>query len=444
MRDSTLHRVPATCTAMAGQRLHLLLLVAVWCWSYQGEAFTPNRFAEYITRFGGGGGVSYTHKDITKEAILEVTRDLLLDNPNPDPDIDSTARIKTLTSLTDEELFKAYYYNSIASRLKVHEHKSAYNDAIEMINMANEKVDTGEENSVAAAHFDSEAFQAGQNRLILLRSQITTAIQNCDYVTARQLTGRMLHTLQDFYSHSNWIEMGRRVPYTVLGKPGQRPENIAPPEMVTCLDCQKHGNVGFLFGLGINFKLGQVAEYYYRCTNNIANDVNENGILTSGYYTGQVDDNAQEIFKPTGKCSHGGPGDPSSDLLATGGINKDSLGLNWSPHGNLHNEAASVAQQASADLLQEIRSSVDDDTKFAAFLNIELTVTTVASIAYVIDTTASMADEIPEIQNTIPDIRSSLEKFIEELGGNAEVNFILVPFNDPGIVWSVIPTLNSQ
>ncbi len=27
---------------------------------------------------------------------------------------------------------------------------------------------------------------------------------------ARQLLGQLLHTLQDFYSHSNWIELGKK------------------------------------------------------------------------------------------------------------------------------------------------------------------------------------------------------------------------------------------
>ncbi len=30
-----------------------------------------------------------------------------------------------------------------------------------------------------------------------------------DLAQARQLLGQLLHTLQDFYSHSNWIELGK-------------------------------------------------------------------------------------------------------------------------------------------------------------------------------------------------------------------------------------------
>ena len=43
-----------------------------------------------------------------------------------------------------------------------------------------------------------------------------------------------------------------------------------------------------------------------------------------------------------------------------------------------------------------------------------------------------MGDELPEIQATIPTIRDSLQQYRESLGDNAEVKYILVPYNDPG------------
>lgn len=80
-----------------------------------------------------------------------------------------------------------------------------------------------------------------------------------------------------------------------------------------------------------------------------------------GYSNGQLDVNGQEIAKPTGKCSHGGFLDESSEEDARGGINKDSPFVIWSPRHYLHDEAARVAQQATVDMLQEIRNDVDND-----------------------------------------------------------------------------------
>lgn len=47
-----------------------------------------------------------------------------------------------------------------------------------------------------------------------------------------------------------------------------------------------------------------------------------------------------------GKCSHGGPRDSSSTTAAAlGGINKDSMDANYSPHHLLHEKAAELAIQ---------------------------------------------------------------------------------------------------
>ena len=364
-------------------------------------------------------GVSSTHQDISRDAMLRVTADLLRDNPNPN--IDSTARINALTELTAVNLIDAYYGSS--SR----EQRSQYEDAIEEVNEANEATDTGAEQTLAAAHFDSEQLEAGQNRLITLRGLTTSLILFEEYEEARMFAGSMLHTLQDFYSHTNWIEMGQEAPNSVLGERGQQLENIAPQNMPTCTDCAGDGEVGLTVSVFTHVSIGQVSDFFYRCDNNILTA----NRLTSGYYTGQRNDGpgGGPIPKPDGKCSHGGFGDPSGDLPATGGINKDSISLDWSPHANLHDTAASVALQASVDILQAIRTAVDDDTKFAAFLNLDRLE---ASIAYVIDTTGSMGEELPEIQATIPSIRAFLESYVENLGGDARVRFILVPFNDPG------------
>ena len=408
----------------------VLLLALSWCCLHGAEAFTPNRLGDNAARrarFGGEAreGVSVTHLDITTEAILRVTADFLRDNPNSNPNVDSTARINALAELTTVNLIDAFYGRS--SR----EQRSQYEDAIEEINEANEATDTGREQTLAAAHFDSEQLEDGQIRLISLRELTTTLILFGEYEAARMFAGSMLHTLQDFYSHTNWIEMGQEVPNPVLGERGAGLvlPNIASQSMPTCADCIRNGSVGGTVSLFTHLSIGQVSDFYYRCGDNILPNVNANGFLTSGYYTGQTTTGGVAIDKPDGKCSHGGFGDPSSDLPSTGGINKDSISFDWSPHANLHDIAASVAVQASVDILQAIRTAVDDDTKFAAFLNLDQVD---ASIAYVIDVTGSMGEELPEIQATIPSIRAFLENYVEDLGGNARVRFILVPFNDPG------------
>ena len=401
------------------------LLLAGWI-LFPVEAFIPNKFLSYIAAGLDLNFVSaVTHNDMTRSAILHVAADFLKDNPYND---ESQQRINSLGLDFDEnDLITAY-------RGEKNRHVTKqFQAAIKEIEKANSKVDTGSENTRASAHFHSEEFQSAQNRLIEMREMIVASINGKDYTNAREETGRMLHTLQDFYSHSNWIEMGNIEPYSVLGQPGKRPERIASPETSTCRDCSERETVSL--HIFYNIVLHQSAEFHYSCMNNIRSNIQESRILTSGYHANQVNDEGLLLVKPSGKCSHGGYADPSADFHAKGGINKDSPYEDWSPHSSQHFEAAMVAEQATVNLLNEIRDEVGNDELFGAYLN--LFVQIFASIAYVIDTTGSMGDELPEIQATIPTLRVGLEQYEESLGNNAQIKYILVPFNDPGISNSV-------
>ena len=284
-----------------------LLTALVVIFSLRGaRAFVPNRALNFFL-----DGQGTTHKKMTEDAIVEVTVDLLRDNPNPDPTVDSTRKINALSAVSPASLIRAYY----GSRQRV----SAFRNAIDDIAEANSDVDTGtSEGNLAEAHFDSEQFQAGQNRLTMLNRMMINEIKLCRFRSARKLAGRALHTLQDFYSHSNWVEMGRNDPYSILGKPMKRPENVAPRTMRTCTDCTRT-KIGTY--QSISFSLGlRKTEYAYTCNDNILAEINRKGVLTSGYY---AVDNGEP--KPARKCSHGGWRDSTSDRSATGGINKDSL-----------------------------------------------------------------------------------------------------------------------
>lgn len=394
--------------------------------------FVPKKFLAYVLN-----GLSFsfdstiTHRDMTRSAILEVASDVLIENGNQG----SSQRIAAVRNdLTEKNLVTAYYGEKRRGVI------ANFKKAIGTIKDANSNVDLGAEEKVAKAHFDGETFQAGQNRLVELRQTIVSHILMENYPMARRETGRMLHTLQDFYSHSNWIENNNREPYMVLGKENERPRNIANPTLQTCTDCREAGTVivgrileffsSIVESLGLSDSRYESAHKYYSCEDNLHSSLRSDGILTSGYHVGQIDDDGQVINKPSGKCSHGGFLDSTSDEFAKGGINKDSPFEKWSPHYYLYREAAVVAQQASVDMLQELRQDVNDDQLFSAYLG--LTLEQSASIAYVIDTTGSMVEELPEIQATIPQIRISLQQYIDSFSGNIQVRFILVPFNDPG------------
>lgn len=399
--------------------LLLSLLLLSSCWLPPCAAFVPNRFLAVVLKAASlDFDATFTHGDMTRAAILEVAAEVLTDNPE---DQGSAGRIAALTTLTEEDLITAYYGERRRSETR------SFSDAIDDINDANSDVDLGEEQELAAAHFDSEQFQAGQNRLVELRLSTLTHIAMENYEMARMETGRMFHALQDFYSHSNWIENGNTRPYNVLGRDGERPQNIASPTTQTCTNCREDGT--FFVGAFLDI-FTDTSSTIYSCPDNLVEELSEGGILTSGYADGQRDVEGREIEKPPGKCSHGGFLDPSADTFAKGGINKDSSVEVWSPRHFLYETAANLAQEATADILREMRLDVDDDQRFSAYLG--LNVPEAISIAYVIDTTESMREELLQIQATIPAIRTNLEQYVESFGASMSVNYILVPFNDPG------------
>ena len=201
--------------------------------------FIPNKLFEIGTRalsFSFEDAIN--HEEMTMSAHLEVAAEVLRDNPNPSDRQGSSQRLSTLSDFDEEDLITAYYGYHDHARI------DAFENAIKAIEGANSFTDFGNEKDLAAAHFDSEQFEGGQNRLIDLRQSIISSITAGDVSKGRADTGRFLHALQDFYSHTNWIENGNRAPNPVLGQPGQRIENTASPMQQTCTDCVKGG--GFI------------------------------------------------------------------------------------------------------------------------------------------------------------------------------------------------------
>ena len=334
------------------------LLMAILC---PAEGFIPNRFVMMGTKaLSFSFEDAITHEDMTRNAHLEVAAEVLRDNPNPSDSQGSSRRLFALSSLDEGDLITAYYgYND---RDKTH----AFEDAVEAVQNGNSNTDfSSEEKGLAAAHFDSEQFESGQNRLIALRQSVVSSILAGNYDAGRTDMGRLLHALQDFYSHTNWIENGNQAPNPVLGQPNQRISNTAGPRQQTCVDCVKKG---FL-------------THHYECRDNIVKSLIQNGILTSGYADGQTDNNGNVIQKPSGKCSHGGFIDPSRDTFAQGGINKDGPYYRTSPHHYLHDEAVAVAQQATVDMFRAIRRDVNNDQLFGAYLGVFQSQATIESSA---------------------------------------------------------------
>ncbi len=261
---------------------------------------------------------------------------------------------------------------------------------------ANKNVD--EDQFQAHLHFDGEQFNTGQNRVVALLFDAVTEAQANNMADARKSVGSALHSVQDFYAHSNWIELGNGSPSGELGRPGVI-TNQSPPGEATCIQAPRTNPC---------FKANLITSH-----------------LTSGYYGGE-DTPPSGPVPPTGKCRHSGFFDSSSGL---GGINKDSdicigvydPGLLDSPHNDNNGNAASVATAATVQVFHDLKTKLTP-SQFKALLGIG------PSLGFAIDTTGSMGSVIAGVQASVVGIVDG------RIGTPDEPSqYVLSPFNDPSV-----------
>ncbi|XP_030643657.1 von Willebrand factor A domain-containing protein 7-like [Chanos chanos] len=318
---------------------------------------------------------SLTHQQITKSAILQTTAEVCKARAEQQgqnfvmPDL-----------LTAESLAAA-----CSSPQSANNFRSVINDVANR----NAWVD-GRHVFDEEYHFDDESFLRGRDVITSGVDTVKANTEQQNFETARERLGETMHTLQDFYSHSNWIELGNQSPYTTLIRPNLPINNIADRNTPTCRSC-----------VGDN------------CDNNILDTIIAEKKLTSGYFS------LTSFSKPSGKCSHGGTFDLTSRTEPTGGINKDGFG---SEHGSLHLQAANAAISATSELLEDLRASVGNND-FLRLMGISQTFNV---LCIVIDTSESMADDIAEVRRITSFIIDSTKGTTDEPS-----DYILVPFNDP-------------
>ncbi|KAH0555673.1 hypothetical protein GP486_006381 [Trichoglossum hirsutum] len=314
---------------------------------------------------------------------------------------------------------------------------------------ADSDVDSDEDHD-SAAHFDAENFKGGQDRLVAQVKAVVSALADSDGTEARKQLGKALHTVQDFYAHTNWVEMGQADPHPSLGKEGVDIV-FAGIDDPTCVDCKGNFDTGCanvclgagldLAGLltniitGVGLLVGEgvclAACTCPDCSNNLIHAAGGNalgGDLTSGYYHGE----GPEHDAPASgiKCHHGGIADTStlsfgSPVQYRAGINKDSLACNWSPHFNYHTQAVTLAKRASRQFIDLIRDKIPEADRQK---QMRILFGVGPPLAFAIDTTGSMGGYISAVRaQTIQIVDSRLGT------PNQPSVFILEPFNDPAI-----------
>ncbi|XP_048205176.1 von Willebrand factor A domain-containing protein 7 [Perognathus longimembris pacificus] len=335
----------------------------------------------FLTNFwnlmAGPGSISHQH--MTEEAALKVTLQLFLDHPIPGrPPLrpeDFSGK-----SLLIDHLFDAYYgpgYNSRSFRAALNELSRA-NAAQDFQQSTKDDPDL---------HFDAERLDQGHTRMREALQEALVAARAQDYTLARKRFGAALHALQDFYSHSNWVELGIEEPHPYLLGLTKTLWTVAPARAITCSDCSE-----------------------LSCPKNLLTVT----LLTSGYF-------GTNPPKPPGKCSHGGRLDQSRTQPPRGGINKDSTSPTFSPHHMFHQQAANLALMSTVQAFNFLRSNLGDSS-FSRLLNISPG----SSLSFVLDTTGSMGEEISAA-------KIQTRRIVEQRRGTPiePIHYILVPFHDP-------------
>ena len=312
-------------------------------------------------------------------------------------------RSKTHAEITEEALESVYSSAGLTTVTK--SMKEARNQFVE----ANKAVDNNQVSS--ALHFDAENFAGGQQVINIALTLAVAQVRSGDFAGARNSVGSALHTTQDFYAHSNWIELGNSSPSAELA----RPILITNTAGTTEATCAKMA-----------------------ATCNASNLITHH--LTSGYYGGENIGIQQE--GRTGKCRHGGFFDIGPDADGTTntwtidtqkrqalpGINKDSgvcLGDGYkvfdSPHSDLNPSAAAVAVKATVQVFDDLKAKLTT-SEFKSLLGVG------PSLGFAIDTTGSMSSIIAGVRSTTIAIVNA------RLGTDQEPSkYVLSPFNDPSI-----------
>ncbi|CAM4483557.1 unnamed protein product [Leuciscus chuanchicus] len=344
-----------------------------------GTLFQPPQAAAFKPLLQGG---SVTHREITHMAILRKTAEVCRDI--------ATALGRDFTLAINNRLTVSAVQQACATSPDSSSAISSlgFYSAITEIYLSNGAIDVAFFLS-AAHHFDNEAFGEGRDLITSGLAAVKASVRQGSYISGRITLGTVCHTLQDFYSHSNWVELGNTAPFSPLIRRELPLNNLADRSTPTCKSCTGKD-----------------------CSDNILPEILLHKKLTSGYFS------LVSSTKPVGKCSHGGLLDRTSYRDPTGGINKDDIS---SSHGFLHQRAAEMAINATMELLQDIRLATGNQ----AFLRL-MGLSQTSVLAFVIDTTGSMSDDIEEAKRvsfSIIDSRRGTPKEPSE--------YILVPFNDP-------------
>jgi hypothetical protein len=241
--------------------------------------------------------------------------------------------------------------------------------AITEVRQANFDVDWHQ--LAATYHFDDESLPGGSQRIVDLRKQVIDSAVGGDGKAARQALGGAMHTIQDFFAHSNQVDFSLTIPNF-----GTDLLTALPSTTKTC----ESDGATLIKGAG----------------------------LTTGYFKFVFG-----LCAPSGKCNHGDHG------FCTAGINKDE---STNP---LHSKAYDNAKAASIAFVKDI---INDSRMTADPRAIKRLMDIRPMVSTAIDDTGSMGPVIGSVNTAVASIVNSLVGTPDEPD-----KYLLVRFGDPSV-----------
>lgn len=178
------------------------------------KCFVPTTIVDYLTtkidastslNFGKATDYSLSHEDIIRHGITRSLAKLFYDYGGVDVDMNNLDKYVDF-----ETLYNDYFSNHLAHKLLFQPKKKEIQLIMKTeFELEDASVDLNSATRLLPeAHFDAEAFTASNQRVIDFTANIKANIVKGSYSDARKLAGQVSHTFQDFYSHSNWVELG--------------------------------------------------------------------------------------------------------------------------------------------------------------------------------------------------------------------------------------------
>ena len=302
--------------------------------------------------------------------------------------------------------------------------------AINEVAQVNVDVDCGGESSCICVdcqsdpsrHFDNESFTLSSLRILRLKEAIIENLSSPSPggFAARANLGKALHTIEDFYAHSTWVQIKGIGINPKLGREllNSTDNDVASPSAQVCSNATHAA---------------------------LTTDVGTSEI-TTGFFLPAADDRSgtkgicyvgPELGPAAGKCRHGDFGRTDLTELIFGlGICPDGISQDR-PGRPFYAQATSAAAAADIDFVNQILNyngePLHSGATYPPILNNARAIKTllgirITTLGMVIDTTGSMGSIQDRVKAAVGEIVNGLLGTEDEPG-----QYLLEPFNDPGV-----------